>query len=65
MGLDSRLTWSVIYYLCFGYFIEGSGRHTEVADAFTKVSYLNSDVPEEGIDGPSPNCHDCFRVYYF
>ena len=63
MELDSGLTWSVIYDFCFGYCVEGSGGNHEVADEFTKVAYLNPDVPEEGIDGPSPNDHDCFRVY--
>ena len=58
MGLDSGLTWSVIYDLCFGYCVEGSGEHHDVADAFTEVSYLNLDVPEEGIDGPLPIDHD-------
>ena len=63
MGLDSQLTWSVIYDFCFGYCAEGSGGHHEVADAFTKIADLNPDVPEEGISGLSPNNHDCFWVY--
>ena len=57
MGLDSGLTWSVIYDLCFGYFVEGYGGHHEVFDAFNKVDYLNLDVPEEGIAVPLPNDH--------
>ena len=52
MGLDSGLTWSVIYDLCFGYCLEDSGRNHEVTDAFTKVSYLNPGVTEEVIAGP-------------
>ena len=52
MGLDSGLTWSVIYDFCFGYHVEGSGGNHEVADAFTKVYDLNLDVPEEGIVVP-------------
>ena len=63
MVLDSWLTWSVIYDFCFGYCAEGSGGNHEVADTFTKVADLNLDVLEEGIDGTSPNDHDCFRVY--
>ena len=63
MVLDSRLTCSVIYNFCLGYRVEGSGGHHEVADDFTKVSYLNPDVPEEGIARPYLNDHDCFRVY--
>ena len=65
MVLDSGLTWSVIYNFCFGYRVEDSGGHHEVADAFTKVAELNLDVPEEGIAGPSPNAQDCFWVYSF
>ena len=49
MGLGAGLTWSVIYELCFGYCVEGSGGHHEVDDAFAKVAYLNPDVTEEGI----------------
>ena len=63
MGLDSGLTCSVIYDFCLGYFVEGSGINHEVADAFAKVAYLNPDVPEEGISGPSTHDHDCFWVY--
>ena len=55
MVLDSRLTWSVIYDFCFGCRVEGSGGHHEVDDAFTKFSYLNPYVPEEGIAGPLTN----------
>ena len=62
MGLDSRLTWIIIYDLCFGYNVEGSSGHHEVADTFTKVAYLNPDVPEEGIPVPSPNDYDFFRL---
>ena len=65
MGLDSGLTWSAIYDFCFGYRVKGSGGHDEVADSFTKFTYLNPDVLEEGISGPSPNDHYCFRVYSF
>ena len=43
--------------------MEGSGGNHEVADAFTKVSYLNLDVLEEVIAVPSPNDHYYFRVY--
>ena len=60
MGLDSGLTWSVVYELCFGYCVEGAGVHHEVSDAFTKVNDLNPDVPEEGISGPLPNYHDFY-----
>ena len=49
MVLDAGSTWSVKYDLYFGYFVEGSGGHHEVADAFDKVTYLNPDVPEVGI----------------
>ena len=51
MGLDSELTCSVIYDFYLGYSVEGSGGHHDVSDAFTKVAYLNLDVPEEGIYG--------------
>ena len=57
MGLDSRLTWSVIYDFCFGYRVEGSIGHPEVADDFTNVSYLNTYVLEEVISGSSLNDH--------
>ena len=63
MGLDYELTSSVIYDFCFGYCVEGSDRNHEFVDSFTKVSYLNPYVPEEGIYGPSSNDHDCLRVY--
>ena len=65
MGLESGLTWSAIYDFCFGHRVEGSGGNHEIADAFTKFSDLNTDVPEEGIDGPYTNDHDCFWIYYF
>ena len=58
MELDYGLTWSVIYEFCFGYSVEGSGGNLEVTDPFTKVTYLNPDVPEECISGPSPNDHN-------
>ena len=45
------------------YRVECSGGHHEVTDAFTKVAYLNPDVPEEGIAGISHNDHDCLWVY--
>ena len=63
MGLESGLTWSVIYDFCFRYCVESSGGHHVVADAFTKVSDLNPDLLEEGIAGPSPKYHNYFRVY--
>ena len=63
MVLKSGLTWSVIYDFCFGYPVEGSGGHHEVADDFTKVTDLNTDVPEEGISRLSPNDHGYLRVY--
>ena len=62
MKLDYRLTWSVVYDLYFGYFVEESDGHHEVADSFTEVADLNPDVPEEGISVPSPNDHHCFWV---
>ena len=65
MGLESGLNWSVVYDFCFGYCVEGSVVHHEVADAFNKVADLNPDVPEEGIAGPSPNENDCLRVYSY
>ena len=52
MGFYYRLTWIVIYNLCFRYCVEVSGGHNEFDDAFTKVSDLNLDVSEEGIAGP-------------
>ena len=46
MGLDSRLSCSVVYELCFWYCVNNSGGHHEVSDAFTEVNDLNHDVPE-------------------
>ena len=62
MKLDYRLTWSVVYDFYFGYFVEESDGHHEVADSLTEVAGLNLDVPEEGISGPLPNDNDCFWV---
>ena len=62
MGLDSDLTFSVVYDFYFGYCVEGSGGHHELADAFAEVADLNPYVLEEGISGPSLNDHDFFWV---
>ena len=63
MGLDSGLTWSIVYELYLWYCVGGYGGNHEVTNSFTKAADSNPDVLGEGIARKSPNDHDCFRGY--
>ena len=50
--------------LYFCYCVEGVVIFHEGTDAFSDVTYLDADIPQESADLPTSHDHDCLWVHF-